>query len=85
VLGLALVTIANWAGVTAAQIGVAEASNVDRGAASALYYSLYYFTGALGGYLPGLAWERFRWEGVVATGWVALALAATALALRSKR
>ncbi len=85
VLGLALVTLANWAGVTAAQIGVAEASNVDRGTASALYYSLYYFSGALGGYLPGLAWERFGWEGVVATGGVALALAATALALRPKR
>ena len=85
VLGLALVTLANWAGVTAAQIGVAEASDVDRGTASALYYSLYYFTGALGGYLPGLAWERFRWEGVVASGWAALALAAAALALGKKR
>ena len=85
VLGLALVTVANWAGVTAAQIGVAEASHVDRGTASALYYSLYYFTGALGGYLPGLAWERFHWVGVAATGWIALALAATALALGGRR
>ena len=85
VIGLALVTLANWGGVTAAQIGIAEASDVDRGTASALYYSLYYFTGALGGYLPGLAWERFHWEGVVATGWAALALAATALAVGAKR
>src|SRR5439155_24330508 len=81
VLGLALVTLANWGGVTAAQIGIAEASDVDRGTASALYYSLYYFTGALGGYLPGLAWERFRREGVVVTGWIAIALATAALAL----
>ncbi|HWX10061.1 MAG TPA: hypothetical protein VNY33_08780, partial [Gaiellaceae bacterium] len=85
VLGLALITLSNWAGVTAAQIGVAEASSVDRGTASALYYSSYYFTGALGGYLPGLAWERFGWEGVVASGWIALALAAAALALRPRR
>ena len=69
---MALVTLANWGGVTAAQIGVAKATDVDRGTASALYYSIYYFTGALGGYLPGLAWERFRWDGVVATGWIAL-------------
>ena len=85
VLGLALVTLSNWAGVTAAQIGVAEASDVDRGTASALYYSIYYFTGALGGYLPGLAWEHFHWGGVVVTGWFALALAVTALALGGRR
>src|SRR5207253_2524270 len=85
VLGLALVTLANWAGVTAAQLGVAASTEVDRGAASAVYFSLYYATGALGGYLPGLAWERFRWEGVAATGWTALALAAIVLAVGAKR
>jgi YNFM family putative membrane transporter len=80
VLGLALVTLANWAGVTAAQIGVAAASDVDRGTASALYFSLYYLTGAVGGYLPGVAWEHWGWQGVVTTGWIALALAAAVLA-----
>jgi YNFM family putative membrane transporter len=80
VLGLALVTIANWSGVTAAQLGVAEASTLDRGTASALYFSIYYLTGAVGGYLPGLAWERFRWPGVVATGLTAVILAAIILA-----
>jgi YNFM family putative membrane transporter len=82
VLGLALVTIANWAGVTAAQLGIGAATRVDRGTASALYYSFYYFTGALGGYLPGLAWEHYGWTGVITTGWIALALAASALAAR---
>ena len=85
VFGLALVTLANWAGVTAAQLGVAAASDVDRGTASAVYFSLYYLTGALGGYLPGLAWERFHWVGVAVTGWVALAVAAAILALGAKR
>jgi MFS transporter, YNFM family, putative membrane transport protein len=85
VLGLACVTLSNWAGVTAAQLGVAAATEVDRGTASAVYFSVYYFIGAVGGYVPGLAWERFGWNGVVATGWVALALAATALVLGSKR
>jgi MFS transporter, YNFM family, putative membrane transport protein len=80
VLGLAFVTLANWAGVTAAQIGVAQASDVDRGTASALYFSLYYLTGAVGGYLPGVAWERWGWQGVVTTGWIALGLASAVLA-----
>ncbi|HET8557959.1 MAG TPA: MFS transporter [Gaiellaceae bacterium] len=79
VLGLALVTVANWAGVTAAQIGVAAASDVDRGTASALYFSLYYLTGAVGGYVPGIAWEHWGWTGVVTTGWIALALASVIL------
>ena len=50
-IGLAL---SRWrtAGVTAAQLGIADATSIDRGTASAIYYSLYYLTGALGGYLP---------------------------------
>jgi YNFM family putative membrane transporter len=81
VLGLAFVTLANWSGVTAAQLGVVAATDADRGAASAVYFSLYYLTGAVGGYVPGLAWERYRWDGVAATGFAALALAATVLLL----
>jgi MFS transporter, YNFM family, putative membrane transport protein len=83
--GLALVTIANWAGITAAQLGVAAATNVDRGAASAVYFSLYYLASAVGGYVPGLAWERYRWTGVATTGLVALALAAVALGTTRRR
>ena len=66
--------------MTAAQLGVAEASDVDRGTASALYFSIYYSVGAVGGYLPGLAWERFHWIGVACTGWAAVAIAAAVLA-----
>jgi YNFM family putative membrane transporter len=85
VVGLAFVTLANWAGVTAAQLGVAAASDVDRGTASAVYFSVYYLTGSLGGYLPGLAWEHYRWAGVALTGCGALAAAAGVLALGAKR
>ena len=85
VLGLALVTLGNWSGVTAAQLGVAEASTVDRGTASALYFSVYYLTGSVGAYLPGLAWERFHWIGVAAVGCTAVALAAIVLALGARR
>ncbi len=80
-IGLASFTLANFAGVTAAQIGVAAASAVDRGAASAVYYSCYYGSGALGGYLPGLAWQAWRWDGVVLVGLGVLSLAAAALAV----
>jgi MFS transporter, YNFM family, putative membrane transport protein len=85
VVGLALITLANWSGVTAAQLGVAAATDVDRGAASAVYFSIYYVIGAVGGYLPGLAWERYRWDGVATTSFVVLALAASVLALGADR
>ncbi len=85
VAGLALVTLANFSGVTAAQLGVAEAATVDRGAASAVYFSLYYGIGSLGAYLPGLAWERYAWDGVAVTGFTALAIAGTVLLLVAAR
>ena len=81
VAALALVTLANFAGVTAAQLGVIGAAAVDRGAASAVYFSLYYGVGSLGAYLPGLAWEHYRWDGVVVTGLAALAVAGAVLLL----
>ena len=79
VLGLAFVTLANFSGVTAAQLGVIGTADVDRGAASAVYFSLYYGVGSLGAYLPGLAWERYGWGGVAVTGFGALAVAGVVL------
>jgi YNFM family putative membrane transporter len=63
-LGLALLALGNFGGVTAAQIGVSEATAVDRGAASAIYFCIYYATGSLAAFLPGLAWEAWHWNGV---------------------
>ena len=80
-LGLGLVALGNFAGVTAAQLGVAAATDVDRGAASAIYFGVYYSTGAFGAYLPGLAWQAWGWNGVAAVGLAVLA-AATALSSR---
>jgi MFS transporter, YNFM family, putative membrane transport protein len=81
VVGLALVTLANFSGVTAAQLGVTRATAVDRGAASAVYFSLYYGIGSLGAYVPGLAWERYGWNGVAVTCFAALGVAAVVLSL----
>jgi YNFM family putative membrane transporter len=63
---LAILAAAMFCGVTAAQLGTATSTTADRGVASAMYFSVYYASGALGGYLPGLAWEQWRWGGVVA-------------------
>src|SRR3954463_9054734 len=62
---LAILALAMFCGVTAAQLGSATSTSTDRGVASAIYFSVYYGSGALGGYLPGLAWQRWRWTGVV--------------------
>jgi MFS transporter, YNFM family, putative membrane transport protein len=66
--GLALIALGNFGGVTATQMGVAGATSVDLGAASAIYFTLYYTTGALGGYVPGLAWQAWGWKGVALLG-----------------
>jgi hypothetical protein len=50
-----------------------------------VYFSLYYGIGSLGAYLPGLAWERYAWNGVAVTGFTALAVAGTVLLLAAAR
>ena len=78
VLGLACIAGAMFTGYTATQLGVSDVARVDRGAATALYFSVYYGAGALGAYLPGLAWETWRLarrlcrQGLVALGVAAL-------------
>ena len=64
IVGLSLVTLGNFSAVTAAQLGVAGATDRDRGVASAMYFSAYYVAGALGAYVPGLAWQHWHWTGV---------------------
>jgi YNFM family putative membrane transporter len=78
VAALAVLTVAMFSGATAAQIGVATASESDQGSASAIYYSCYYTCGAFAAYLPGVAWQWWRWPGV--TG-VALGVLAPATAI----
>jgi YNFM family putative membrane transporter len=84
-IGLGAVTVAMFTGVTAAQLGVTTAVEIDRGAASAVYFSIYYGCGAVGGYVPGLAWERWGWNGVAVVGLAAIAVAALALMSTSGR
>jgi YNFM family putative membrane transporter len=80
VLGLACIATGMFAGYTATQLGVGDVARADRGSASALFFSAYYGAGAIGAFVPGLAWEAYGWNGVVALGLVALTLTAAALA-----
>jgi len=84
VIGLACTAAAMFAGVTAVQLGVGDVARSDRGSANALYFSIYYAAGALGAYVPGLAWQAWRWDGVAATGLAALALAAGGIAVAGR-
>jgi YNFM family putative membrane transporter len=79
VLGLALIATAMFAGYTAAQLGVGDVAQADRGAASAFYFSAYYASGALAAFAPGLAWEHVGWKGVIGCDVAALAVAVLAL------
>jgi len=81
IAGAGMVTLAMFAGVTAAQLGVAGATEQDRGLATALYFTAYYAAGGLGGYLPGLAYEAWEWPGVVALGLAVVAAGAVAVAV----
>ena len=74
VLGLACIAGAMFTGYTATQLGVSDVARVDRGAATALYFGIYYAGGALGAYVPGVAWQEWGWGGVALTGFVALGL-----------
>lgn len=75
VVALAVLTVAMFSGATAAQIGVATASESDQGTASAIYYSCYYTGGAVAAYLPGVAWQWWGWPGVTGVALGVLALA----------
>lgn len=81
IAGAGVVTLAMFAGATAAQLGVAGATERDRGLATALYFTAYYAAGGLGGYLPGLAYEAREWPGVVALGLAVCLTGATVVAL----
>jgi YNFM family putative membrane transporter len=80
IAGLAMLATGMFSGVTVIQLGVAASAEVDRGTASGVYFSCYYAAGALGGYLPGLAWQHWAWPGVALLAVGVLATAAVILA-----
>jgi len=54
---------------------VNASARTAKGGANALYVTFYYVGGTFGSYLPGLAWQRWGWPGVVASCVAALGAA----------
>jgi MFS transporter, YNFM family, putative membrane transport protein len=78
-VALGMLTVSMFSAATSLQLGVASSTAVDRGVASAIYFCVYYTSGGLGAYLPGLAWQQWGWNGVTAVGLAATAIAIAAL------
>ncbi len=81
IAGLLLVVAGTFTAQAVVPAFVNQQARRDKGGASALYLTFYYLGGTLGSLLPGLAWERWGWPGVLAscTGAVAVGIAANAL------
>lgn len=50
-----------------------------------MYFSVYYLAGAIGGYVPGLAWEEGGWTGVLALALAAQLTGMAAIAATRRR
>jgi predicted MFS family arabinose efflux permease len=85
IVGLAMVIAGMFGGVTAAQLGVAEVTEANRGVGTAIYFTAYYVAGALAGFVPGLAWQAWRWPGVAALAAGALCIGLAAALLGPRR
>jgi YNFM family putative membrane transporter len=81
IVGLLLVVAGTFTAQAVVPAFVNQQARSAKGGASALYLTFYYLGGTLGSLLPGLAWERWGWPGVLAscTGAVAVGIAANAL------
>ena len=81
VVGLLLVVAGTFTAQAVVPAFVNQQAHGAKGGASALYLTFYYLGGTLGSLLPGLAWERWGWPGVLAScaGAVSVGFAANAL------
>ena len=81
ILGLLLVVAGTFTAQAVVPAFVNREAHGAKGGASALYLAFYYLGGTLGSLLPGLAWERWGWPGVLTScvGAVAVGIAANAL------
>jgi MFS transporter, YNFM family, putative membrane transport protein len=73
ILGLVVFVGGAYTAQAIAPSFVNASARMAKGAASALYLTFYYVGGTLGASLPGLAWQRFGWPGVVTACVAALA------------
>ena len=64
--GLVVLCLGMFTAQAVAPAFVNTSARAAKGGASALYLMFYYVGGTLGSSLPGLAWQAWRWPGVVA-------------------
>jgi MFS transporter, YNFM family, putative membrane transport protein len=83
VAALVMFTVGMFTAQAVAPAFVNASARRNKGGASALYLTFYYVGGALGSALPGLAFARWQWRGVVACSCVSLAGAMVANATLS--
>ncbi len=81
VLGLAICAGSGFVCQAVATGFVAVTAREGRSSAVGLYVTCYYIGGSVGGVLPGFAWERWGWPGVVALVLAMLALIAAFVAM----
>ena len=84
-LGLLFLAIGQFCGITSTQLGVALSASNDGGRAAALYYSVFYVAAGVAGYVPGLAWQTWRWDGVALLSIAVIALGSLVLSLAAAR
>ncbi len=73
--GLVVLCLGMFTAQAVAPAFVNTSARAAKGGASALYLMFYYVGGTLGSSLPGLAWQAWRWPGVVAICVASLAAA----------
>ena len=81
VAGLVVLCVGMFTAQAIAPGFVNASAATAKGGANALYLAFYYVGGTLGSVLPGLAWQAWRWPGVVAVCVVSLAAGIAADAL----
>jgi YNFM family putative membrane transporter len=79
VAGLLVLVVGMFTAQALGPSWVNEAAPRAKGGANALYLAFYYAGGTLGSWLPGLAWERWGWNGVAATSGAAIGAGALAV------
>jgi YNFM family putative membrane transporter len=78
VLGLVALVLGTFTAQAIAPAFVNVSATRAKGGANALYLTFYYVGGTLGSVLPGLAWQRWAWPGVVGSCLAAIGLAMVA-------
>ncbi|HZY02585.1 MAG TPA: MFS transporter [Anaeromyxobacteraceae bacterium] len=79
VAGLVVLCLGMFTAQAVAPSYVNLAAGEPKGGATALYLAFYYLGGTLGSWLPGHAWQRAGWAGVVAASAGALGLGLAAV------